>query len=184
MASSSSRSIINHNPFLKYVDEEQQGSKVSIQETEEEEGEEEGEEKELLQLKLGHGSDTRHLCRRTVGNNNDGEESNPVVPRSGSSSSIGLGLGLGLKLWPNMMMEQGSSEMVESGVEAATRRFIGRLPSSPSSSWQIMESQDYWYNKPTSTPPLSPPSYHHYYSHHSNPHHSGLWFTLHSSTNQ
>ncbi|KAI9114378.1 hypothetical protein K1719_014606 [Acacia pycnantha] len=157
MASSSSRSIINHNQFLNYIDEEN-GPKVAEQEIEEEEdGDnlEEEEESDLLQLKLGLGSDAT-LGRKTVGNDNNGEESNPVTSRCGSS----LGLGLGLKLWPNMEERQEGSEMV--GVElSATRRFIGRLPS-----WQLADSSQDWYNPA------------HHYSH------SGLWFTLHSSTNQ
>ncbi|XP_028786636.1 uncharacterized protein LOC114742579 isoform X2 [Neltuma alba] len=143
------------------------GPKGAIQEIDEEEeeaeeddddNEEDEEDDDLLQLKLGSGSATT-LCRKRVGNNNG--ESNPVVPRSGS-----LGLGLGLKLWPNM--EQESSEMA--GVEEVARRFIGRLPS-----WQ-MDPQD-WY-KP------SPPAHNSHHFSHTNPHHSGLWFTLHSSTNQ
>lgn len=172
---------------ISFVEEELKASKA-------------GQEEEEEWLKLGLGLGTS--CKKIVG---DHHVANPVLvsPSSSSSSSlslssqIGLGLGFergsGLLLGPKKANKGLGSGMVEI-MEHSDNYYSNNLLGWPSS--------DHCYNGhyshhnddhgtmlwPSSCQlqidPPPPCDSHHYNARNNNPHQSGVWFTLRSSTNR
>ncbi|KAF7840195.1 uncharacterized protein G2W53_008677 [Senna tora] len=163
MASSSHHYSNNYQSFKDKV-----SSRTPKQNLDEEEEEEEGNHKEWLKLKLGVGGiGSGSSSSKIVVHEEEEEEESSKEEEARSGCSVGLGLGLGLG--PKMKKEKEGVTL-----EWSRRLFIGK-----EGSWKKDYSQ-HWMD-------MGIPEQENADSHHCStnlPHLSGLWFTLHSSTNR